>query len=99
MIIGTWPPDGGSQVFIRAYEGETYEAVIHAFHRDAVLLMKQGYDPAGQHYVEGEWSSGRALLATVLLPFLVGWLLWAQMLVHRPVGSLTVTYVHRSEGE
>ncbi len=100
MIIGTWPPDGGSPVFIRAYEGRTYEEVIDAFHRDALLLLAQGYEPTGQHYVEGEWSSGRALLATILLAFfLVGLLLWAQMLVHKPVGTLTVTYVHRPGGQ
>jgi hypothetical protein len=96
MTIDTWPADGSSPVFIRGYSGDTYEDVIEAFHRDAVLLLAEGYEPAGQHYVEGQWSVWRAVLATILLAFLVGAFLWAQMLVSRPIGTLTVTYVHRS---
>jgi hypothetical protein len=35
--------------------------------------------------------------ATILIPFLfIGLLFWAQMLVHRPIGTLTVTYVHQT---
>jgi hypothetical protein len=97
VAIDTWPADGSSPVFIRGYRGgNRYEDLIEAFHRDAVLLLGQGYEPAGQHYVEGEWSIWRALLSTLLiLFFFVGLLLWAQMLVHRPIGTLTVTYVYR----
>jgi hypothetical protein len=58
-------------------------------------MLEQGFEPAGQHYVAGEWTVSRAVAATILLPFLIGFLFWAQMLVHQPIGSLTVTYVHR----
>lgn len=96
MNVDTWPADEGSPIFIRGYRGgNSYEALIEAFHADAVLLLSQGYEPSGQHYVEGAWSIWRALAATVLIPFLVGLLFWAQMLVQRPIGTLTVTYVHR----
>jgi hypothetical protein len=95
VIIGTWPEDEGSPIFIRGYEGRTYEELIEAFHEDAVLLLDQGYEPAGQHYVEGQWRLWRAVLATLLVPFVVGVLLWAQMLVQRPIGVLTVTYIRR----
>jgi hypothetical protein len=95
MIAGTWPPDYGSPIFIRTYEGRTYEDLVQAFHDDATLLLAQGYEPTGQHYIEGEWSVFRAVVATVLLPFLVGIVLWLQMLLWRPVGTLTVTYVRR----
>jgi hypothetical protein len=98
MAIDTWPAEGGSPVFIRGYRGGTYEELIAAFHGDAVLLLKQGYEPAGQHYVLGEWSLWRALLATLLIPVFVGIFVWAQMLVQRPIGVLTVTYVHRGHG-
>ena len=93
-MIDTLPAMGSSPVFIRVYRADSYEGLIEAFHRDAALLLMQGYEPAGQHYVEGEWSLWRALLATLLIPFLIGAVLWAQMLVQRPTGILTVTYVH-----
>jgi hypothetical protein len=96
MISGTWPEAGSSPVFIREYGGRKYEELIEAYHRDAVLLLAQGYEPAGQHYIEGQWSVWRALAATVLLLFFVGILFWAEMLVRRPIGTLTVTYVHRA---
>lgn len=96
MAIDTWPAEGSSRVFIRGYRGSTYEGVIEAFHRDATLLLIQGFEPAGQHYVDGEWALWRAVLATLLIPFLVGILLWAQMLVSHPIGTLTVTYVRRA---
>jgi cytochrome b subunit of formate dehydrogenase len=95
MIAGTWPSDYGSPIFIRKYEGRTYEDLIQAFHDDATLLLSEGYEPTGQHYIEGEWSVFRAVVATVLLLFMVGIVLWLQMLLWRPVGTLTVTYVRR----
>jgi len=45
MIVGTWPGDAGGPVFIRGYEGGTYEELIEAYHRDATLLLDQGYEP------------------------------------------------------
>jgi hypothetical protein len=95
VVVETWPPDGGSPIFIRSYEGRTYEELIDAFHRDAILLLAQGYEPAGQHYIEGQWGVARAVVATILIFFLVGIALWLQMLLWRPVGTLTVTYVNR----
>jgi hypothetical protein len=97
VLVDTWPTDQGSPIFIRGYRGgNSYEALIEAFHADAVLLRQQGYEPSGQHYVEGEWSVWRALGATLLIPvFFIGLLFWAQMLVNRPIGTLTVTYVYR----
>jgi hypothetical protein len=97
VAIDTWPADGGSPVFIRGYRGgKSYEELIETFHRDAVLLLGQGYVPAGQHYVDGQWGFARAVLATLLIPFFfIGLLFWAQMLAQRPIGTLTVTYVHQ----
>jgi hypothetical protein len=70
--------------------------LIESFQADAELLLAQGYEPAGEHYIEGEWSLLRAVIATLLIPFFIGALLWAQMLVQHPVGTLTVTYVRRT---
>ncbi len=94
MEIDTWPVTGGSSVVIRGYRGDTYQEVIDAFHRDAVLLLEQGYVPAGQHYAEGQWSIWRGLLATLTIWIIIGALLWTQMLTSRPIGVLTVTYVN-----
>jgi hypothetical protein len=98
VITGTWPEDYRGPIAIRGYQGDTYEELIEAFHKDALLMLEQGFEPAGQHYVAGEWTVSRAVAATILLPFLIGFLFWAQMLVHQPIGSLTVTYVHRDRG-
>jgi hypothetical protein len=100
MIVGTCPEDRGSPIFIRSYGGRYHEDLISAFHADAELLLAQGYEPVGQHYVDGEWSIWRALAATLLLAvFFIGALFWAQMLVQRPVGTLTVTYVRRASAK
>jgi len=40
-----------------------------------------------------------AVVATVLLPLLIGLFLWAYLLVKRPIGTLTVTYVYRGEAK
>jgi hypothetical protein len=70
--------------------------MIAAFHDDAVLLLQQGYEPACQHYVEGKWGFGLGVLATLTIPLIVGALVWIQILASRPLGTLTVTYVHRA---
>ena len=56
MISGTWPEAGSSPIFIREDGGRKYEELIGANHRDAVLLLAQGYEPTSQHYVEGQWG-------------------------------------------
>jgi hypothetical protein len=95
-MIDTLPAEGSSVVVIRGYRGGTYPDLVESFHRDAQLMLIQGYEPVGQHYVEGQWSYAMALAATVLLVFIVGVFLWAYLLVKRPTGVLTVTYVRRA---
>ena len=95
MNIDTWPPEGSSPVFIRGYHSRKYEELIEEFHRDAVLLLQQGYLPAGQHYIQGEWGIGWVLFAVLTITFLVGILLCFRLLLSRPIGTLTVTYVRR----
>jgi hypothetical protein len=96
VISGTWPEQTGSPVFIRGYGGRKYEELIEAYHRDAVLLLAQGYEPAGQHYVEGQWGITWGLVALLLTPFLIGLIIWVPILTTRPNGTLTVSYVHRA---
>lgn len=96
MVSDTWPEQGSSPVFIRQYDGRKYAELVEAFHRDAVLLLAQGYEPTGQHYVEGQWGIAWGILALVLTPFLIGLFIWVPLLTTRPTGTLTVTYVHRT---
>ena len=96
MVSGTWPEQGSSPIFIREYEGRNYAELVEAYHRDAVLLLAQGYEPAGQHYVEGQWGIAWGLVALLLTPLLIGLIIWVPILTTRPNGTLTVTYVHRA---
>lgn len=77
---------------IRHYTGNSYDALIDRFEYDAQELARQGYVPAGQHYVEGQWGCAWGAMALILTPFLVGIALWVNILTSRPVGTLTVTY-------
>jgi hypothetical protein len=95
MIVGTWPEDAGGPVFIRGYHDRSYEGLIAAYYEDAVLLLRQGYEPIGQHYIEGQLGWLRPLIATLLIPVAIGVLMWGLLLLERPVGTLTVTYVRR----
>jgi hypothetical protein len=38
----------------------------------------------------------RAVIATLLMPVMIGILMWGLLLLERPVGTLTVTYVRRA---
>lgn len=57
MISGTWPEEGSSPVFIRGYGGRKYEELIEAYHRDAVLLLAQGYGPPARTTSRGSGAS------------------------------------------
>jgi len=96
MIVGTWPEDAGGPIFIRGYHDRSYEGLIAAYYEDAVLLLRQGYEPGGQHYIQGQISLVRAVIATLLMPVMIGILMWGLLLLERPVGTLTVTYVRRA---
>jgi hypothetical protein len=98
VISGSWPEDYRGPIVIRGYQGGTYEQMIAKFHEDALIMLEQGFVPAGQHYVEGSWSIWRGILAAVTIPLLIGAVMWVQMLLERPIGTLTVTYVHQARG-
>lgn len=97
VVIQMWPEEGNSPIVVRSYEGRNYEDLIESFHRDAELMLAEGYEPVGQHYLDGEWGLGRIVISTLLIPLAVGILAWALMLVMHPVGTLTVTYIDRGD--
>ena len=95
MAIETWPDDRGSGIVVRAYTGNSQDAILAAFQRDAELFSRQGYEPAGQHYVEGSYGCGYILIALLMCLFFVGIPVVAYMLLGpRPAGTLVVTYAH-----
>jgi hypothetical protein len=95
MISGSWPPDYQGPIVIRGYQGRRYEDLIASFYSDAALLLKEGYEPSGQHYVEGRWTIWRVLAGFILAPLLIGFVVLAHVIAERPIGTLTVTYVKR----
>jgi hypothetical protein len=95
-MIDTVPAEGTSSIVVRVYRARKYEALIESFHRDAVLMLSQGFEPAGQHYVEGQWSLAMAIVATILIPIVIGAFMWAYLLTRRPTGVLSVTYLRRA---
>jgi hypothetical protein len=94
-FAGSWTEEPGDPIIIRGYTAKFYEDLIASYYKEALELHGEGYEPASQHYVDGEWGFWRVALATVLIPFLIGILLWLDMLSRRPVGTLTVTYLLR----
>jgi len=57
VIVGTWPEDGSSRIYIRGYEGGKYEELIEAFHRDACLLLDQATSPRARATSRGSGPS------------------------------------------
>jgi hypothetical protein len=98
MTITTWPPeDRTSPILIRVYSGKSEAALLIDFHRDAELLLAQGFQPAGQHYIEGSWPSWYVAVVTLLCFVVIGFMIAISMLLGpRPTGALAVTYVRRA---
>ena len=97
MAINTLPDDRGSRVMIRTYGGESLEERLAAFQRDAELMLIQGYEPVGQHYVKGAYGYWYRVIAVLLIIVGIGLLLVASMLLNPRPGILVVTYVRRTE--
>jgi uncharacterized membrane protein len=82
----------GPATLIRRYKGAQQADALAAFEQDARELAKQGYEPVGQSWAEGQWGAAALLIALVLLVVLVGLLILMYMLLVKPAGTLTVTY-------
>jgi hypothetical protein len=93
MAIGTWPENRGSRVMVRAYRGKSHDEILAAFQRDAELLLVQGFEPAGQHYVAGAYGYWFTVIAVLLILVGIGLLLVAAMLLNPRPGTLVVTYL------
>ena len=82
----------GEQITVKTYIGKEAEATMH-FQADAAVMAAQGYSPVFQSWAPGQWQS-RSFITVLLLCFLiVGIPALVYMLVVKPDGALTVTYV------
>jgi hypothetical protein len=83
-----------SQSLVRVYKGSQSEA-SQLFARDVAQLMPQGWVVVSQSYAPGSWGCGAFLIALALCIFLIGILVFIYMLIVKPAGVLTVTYVRQ----
>ena len=82
----------GEQITVKTYTGREAEATM-SFQADAALMAAQDYFPVFQSWVPGQWQP-KAFITVLLLCFLiVGIPALVYMLIVRPDGELTVTYV------
>lgn len=81
---------------VRTYRGWQQADAAGAFQADAGELAKQGYAPTTQSWAQGQWGCGAFLVAVLLCFLLIGFLVFIYMLLVKPQGTLTVTYM-RSE--
>ncbi len=93
MMLGL--PGPTNRLLVRTYTGRSYGELLDAFWRDAGDLAAQGYEPAGQHYVAGNWGSLEVGLCVLTIPLLFGIAGIAYMAANRPTGTLAVTYTTR----
>jgi hypothetical protein len=96
MMTGTWPEDRGSRIMLRTYGGKSIGEMLGAYQRDAELLLIQGYEPAGQLYVDGSYGYWYRVLSVLLIIVGIGLLMVASMLLNPRPGALVVTYVRRT---
>ena len=79
---------------VRTYRGSQAAATV-AFQKDAERLAAKGYFPISQIWEEGKYGCGSFLAALFLCVILIGIIVFVYMLIVKPPGTLTVTYVFR----
>jgi hypothetical protein len=80
---------------VKTYKGNQKSAT-QAFEQDARKLAEQGYVPTSQTWAPGSYGCGSFILALLLCVVLIGILVFIYMLIVKPAGTLTVTYVLQS---
>lgn len=66
---------------------------LAAFQQEARELAKEGYHPVSQSWAQGQWGCGAWLFALVLCLVLIGLLVFVYMLIVKPAGTQSVTYM------
>ncbi len=80
------------QTVVKTYRGKQEEATAE-FQDDAKKMAAMGYVPSNQIWAPGSYGCGAFILALLLCFILVGFLVFIYMLIVKPAGTLTVTYV------
>lgn len=80
-------------MIVRTYTSDSRRKASARFQREAVLFAAHGYYPSAQEWAPGQWKGSDFLAALVLCILLVGFLAFVYMLVVKPKGSLSVTFV------
>ena len=85
----------GEEVILRTYWAKDPAGAIRWYQRDLDVLVEHGYVPSSQCWVPGEWGFGAFLAALLLMPVVVGFVILMYVLIVKPAGVLTATYVLR----
>ena len=82
---------------IRTYHGQQQADAVTAFQWEAAAFAQRGYVPSSQSWAPGQWGAGAFVAAILLMFVLVGFLVFLYLLIVKPEGTLTVTYVRQAE--
>lgn len=74
------PVDSGSAVIVREYHSRDMEADFQA---DAERMLVAGYEPVGQHHVEGGSGCTTTLICVLTIPIGIGIIRLAILLLGR----------------
>lgn len=80
---------------VRVYRGSQQADVNRKFQEEAGRLGHVGYEPSTQSWAQGQWGCGAWLFALLACIVVVGLLVFLYMLIVKPEGTLTVTFVYR----
>jgi hypothetical protein len=79
---------------IRRYGG-SYRTATRAFEADAALHAELQWAATSVGYVPGQWRLTDFVVAFLLMPIVVGWVVLAYLVAVKPPGELVVTYEYR----
>lgn len=80
------------QTVVKTYKGSQEQATSE-YKEDAERMAKRGYTSSSQVWTAGSYGGGSFVIALLLCFILIGILVFIYMLIVKPAGTLTVTYV------
>lgn len=107
FALWRWPRHGADEArdaalanepasVVRIYHGNQQPDAVFEFREEAQVFAAQGYIPSSQSWAPGQWGCGMWLVALLLcFGFGIGVLVFLYMLIVKPAGTLTVTYVRQ----
>ena len=86
-------------VLVRTYRGRTRAGAAQLSAADADRLAATGYARVSETWMPGSWGFGVVLIGILLFFVLIGVFVIIYLLLVRPQGTLTVTYVQQRAPE